>query len=281
MTLANRLELRKHAKQKLLAALSLDAAETPARARRPTKDPIVTDVDIWLRRLPSGHDGLSIIHLTDIHHGLYTPLEDVQRAVHIANQLKPDLVALTGDYVTLSPAYIGPVARALGKLRSRLGVFAVLGNHDFQVDAEAVTKALRSHQIHVLRNSHRPLRNSSGTLWLIGVDDLWWSSDDLPLALESVPSEDARILLCHNPRGIRKAALHGIDLVLSGHTHGGQVRLPGVNFLYRSKLGRRFVEGWNRLGETQIYVNRGIGKVVVPVRVSCPPEIARIVLHRA
>ncbi|HUY12233.1 MAG TPA: metallophosphoesterase [Terriglobia bacterium] len=263
------------------AAPSLDAAEPPVRARRFAKDPIVTEVDIWLRRLPSGHDGLGIIHLTDIHHGLFTSLAAVQRAVQIANQLKPDLVALTGDYVTLSPAYIGPVARALGKLHARLGVFAVLGNHDFQVDAEAVTKALRDQQIQVLRNARRPLRTSSGTLWLVGVDDLWWSSDDLPSALDSVPAGDAKILLCHNPKGILQASHQGIDLVLSGHTHGGQVRLPGVNFLYRSKLGTRFVEGWNRLGETQIYVNRGIGKVVVPVRVSCPPEIARIVLHCA
>ena len=281
MSLASRLEPRKHLRRKPLTTLSLSAPETAVGTRRLAKDPIVTEVDIWLRRLPSGHDGLSIIHLTDIHHGLFTTLEEVQRAVQIANHLKPDLVALTGDYVTLSPAYIGPVARALGKLRARLGVFAVLGNHDFQVDADAMAKALLDQQIHVLRNNHCPIRTSSGTLWLVGVDDMWSSSDDLPSALESVPRRDAKILLCHNPRGIHQASDQGIDLVLSGHTHGGQVRLPVVSFLYRSKLGRRFVEGWNRLGETQIYVNRGIGKVVVPVRLSCPPEIARIVLHRA
>ncbi|MGH9430343.1 MAG: metallophosphoesterase [Terriglobia bacterium] len=281
MNLASRFETRKHGTKETLTTLSLDASEVPVRTSQFAKDPIVTEVDIWLRRLSRGHDGLSIIHLTDIHHGLFTRLARVQRVVEIANHLKPDVVALTGDYVTLSPAYIGPVARALGKLRARLGVFAVLGNHDFQVDADAMAEALLDQQIEVLRNSHRPLRANSGILWLVGVDDLWSSSDDLPSALQSIPPRDARILLCHNPRGIHQASHHGIDLVLSGHTHGGQVRLPGMQRLYRSKLGSRFVEGWNRLGETQIYVNRGIGKVVVPVRVSCPPEIARIVLHRA
>jgi uncharacterized protein len=244
-------------------------------------DPEITDTTIWLHRLPPSLEGLKIVHLTDIHHSLFTPLEEVERAVHLANRLEPDIVALTGDYVTLSPAYISPVARALGKLRARRGVFAVLGNHDFQVDADRVTRALRSHHIRVLRNSRHPIHAGGKTLWMLGVDDLWWNSDDLPAALESVPARDAKILLCHNPLGIWQASARGVDLVLSGHTHGGQVRLPGLRSLYRSKLGERFFEGWNRLDGTQIYVNRGIGKVVVPIRVACPAEIACLRLHRA
>lgn len=263
-----------------LTLLSLGRA-TPRAAPPWITDPEVTDNVIWLHRLPRAFEGLKIVHLTDIHHSLFTPLEEVERAVHLANRLGPDLVALTGDYVTLSPAFIGPVARALGKLRARLGVFAVLGNHDFQVDPVEVTRALRSHHIRVLRNAKHPIRAGQRTLWVLGVDDLWWNSDDLPAALESVPSRDPRILLCHNPLGIWEASVHGIDLVLSGHTHGGQVRLPGFRSLYRSKLGERFVEGWNRLNGTQIYVSRGIGKVVVPIRVGCPAEIAVLRLHRA
>jgi predicted MPP superfamily phosphohydrolase len=231
---------------------------------------------------------LKIVQLSDIHHSLYTPLEAVERAVNLANELQPDLLALTGDYVTLSTDYIWPVARALGKLRARLGVFAVLGNHDFQVDANQVTRALQAHGIDVLRNSHRALDGfglpplcGSPALWIIGVDDLWWRADDLPAAVRSIPPDDAKILLCHNPLGIHQAASYGIDFVLSGHTHGGQVRLPVVKSLYRSKLGARFVEGWNRLEETQIYVNRGIGKVLLPVRFDCPPEIACFRLRTA
>ncbi len=272
--------LRKPLRRPALTLLSLSRAEPPAQELLRLIDPEITDTTIWLHRLPPALEGLKIVHLTDIHHSLFTPLEEVERVVQLANRLEPDVVALTGDYVTLSPTYIAPVARALGKLRARRGVFAVLGNHDFQVGADEVTRALRSHRIRVLRNSRHPIRAGGTTLWIIGVDDLWWNSDDLPAALESVPARDTKILLCHNPLGIWEASTRGVDLVLSGHTHGGQVRLPGIRSLYRSKLGERFVEGWNRLKGTQIYVSRGIGKVVVPIRVACPAEIACLHLHQ-
>ena len=246
------------------------------------RDPEITETDIWLRRLNPAYDGLRIAHLTDLHHSLFTPIEEIHRAVHLANLLRPDVVALTGDYVTLSRSYIWPVAGALGKLRARLGIFAVLGNHDFQVDPEEITRALKAQHIRVLRNSHYALRARAATLWVVGVDDLWWEADDLRAALRTVPAREAKILLCHNPMGVRMAAGHGIDLVLSGHTHGGQVRLPVVGSVYgRSKLGKRFVEGWNRLDGTQIYVSRGVGKVLVPLRFGCPPEIACLRLRRA
>jgi len=277
--MAGRLGTSRFRRRGELITLALNSPETPLRSLSP--DPEITETDIWLRRLSAGHDGLKLVHLTDIHHSLFTPLEDVERAVHLANLERADLVALTGDYVTLSPSYIYPVARALGKLRARLGVFAVLGNHDFQVDAEGVARALRGHGIRVLRNSHVALRSGSATLWVAGVDDLWWEADDFDAAMRHIPARDPKLLLCHNPLGIHKAAGHGIDFVLSGHTHGGQVRLPVVGSVHgRSKLGKRFVDGWNRLDGTQIYVNRGIGKSVVPLRFKCPPEIACFRLRR-
>jgi predicted MPP superfamily phosphohydrolase len=264
-----------------LTTLSLSSRESSVPSPAFASDPEITHTEIRLHRLHPPHDGLRVVHLTDIHHSLFTPLEEVQRVVHLANQLRADIVALTGDYVTFSPIYIWPVARALGKLRARLGVFAVLGNHDFQVDPELMTRALQAQHIRVLRNAHHSLRLGSAPLWLVGVDDLWWNCDDLPAALRAVPARDPKILLCHNPLGIQRAATHGIDLVLSGHTHGGQVRLPVVGSVYgRSKLGQRFVEGWNRLQSTQIYVSRGIGKVLVPLRLGCPSEIACLRLHR-
>jgi len=265
-----------------LTTLALNRPEPDIPPPGFSPDPEVTETDIWLRRLPAPFNGLTIVHLSDIHHSLFTPLEDIQRAVHLANLLRPDLVALTGDYVTLSPIYIWPAARALGRLRARLGVFAVLGNHDFQADADEITRALRAQGIRVLRNAHFALRARGAHLWIVGVDDLWWGADDLGAALQAVPWRDAKILLCHNPLGVRQAAAHGIDFVLSGHTHAGQVRLPVLGSVYgRSKLGQRFVEGWNRLDGTQIYVNRGIGKVLLPVRLGCPPEIACFRLRRA
>jgi len=271
---------RRFLRRRGLITLSLSGREAPPRASALSPDPEITDTDIWLDRLNPAHNGLKIAQLTDLHHSLFTPLEEIQRAVHLANHLRPDVVALTGDYVTLSPTYIWPVARALGKLRARLGVFAVLGNHDFRVDAEEITHALRSQRIRVLRNTHCALRSGSARLWMVGVDDLWWEAADIRAALRSVPARDPKILLCHNPLGIHMAAAHGIDLMLSGHTHGGQVRLPMVGSVYgRSKLGERFVEGWNRLDGTQIYVSRGIGKVLVPLRYGCPPEITLLRLR--
>jgi len=271
---------RRFLRRRGLITLSLSGRETPPLASAFSPDPEITDTNVWLHRLSPAYDGLKAVQLTDLHHSLFTPLEEIQRAVQMANHLRPDVVALTGDYVTLSPAYIWPVARAMGKLRARLGVFAVLGNHDFRVGAEEITRALRSQRIRVLRNGHCALRSGSGKLWLVGVDDLWWEAADIRAALRSIPARDLKILLCHNPLGIHMAAAHGIDLVLSGHTHGGQVRLPMVGSVYgRSKLGERFVEGWNRLDGTQIYVSRGIGKVLVPLRYGCPPEITLLRLR--
>jgi hypothetical protein len=280
--MARRLSARRFLKREGLITLSLSGSDSSYRPTSLAPDPEITVTDIWLRRLSPAHDGLKIVHLTDLHHSLFTPGEEIQRAVQLTNLLKPDVVALTGDYVTLSRSYIWPVARVLGRLRARLGVFAVLGNHDFGVDADEMTHALRAQRVRVLRNAHFALRAGLATLWVLGVDDLWWQADDLRAALRSVPRRDPKILLCHNPLGIHLAAEHGIDFVLSGHTHGGQVRLPVVGSFYgRSKLGERFVEGWNRLDGTQIYISRGIGKVLVPLRLGCPPEIACLRLRRA
>jgi predicted MPP superfamily phosphohydrolase len=278
--MARRFGARRFLKRRELITLALSSPE-PELPAAFSRDPEVSQMDICLDRLSAAFDGLRIVHLTDIHHSLFTPLEYVQRAVKLANLLHPDIVALTGDYVTLSPTYIWPMAQMMGKLRARLGVFAVLGNHDFKVDAGEITRALRKQRVRVLRNAHYPLRAGSATLWMVGVDDLWWEADDLPAALHGIPAREPKILLCHNPMGIRSAAAHGIDFMISGHTHGGQVRLPVVGSLRgRSKLGERFVDGWNRLNGTQIYVSRGIGRSVVPLRLNCPPEIACFCLRR-
>jgi uncharacterized protein len=267
-------------KRKQLTVLALHAPQLNLPPGTFTDDPEITETIIRMRRLSAAHDGLKIVHLSDIHLSLFTPLEEVERAVELANSLQPDAIALTGDYVTFSPTYIWPAARALGKLRARLGTFAVLGNHDFRVSADEMTRALRTQRIRVLRNSHYPFRSGRGTLWLVGVDDPWGTFENMRAALASVPAHDPKILLCHSPLAIGRAARLGIDLMLSGHTHGGQVRLPFIRSFYRAKFGEGFVEGWNRLGETQIYVNRGIGKVVLPVRLACPPEIACLCLRR-
>ena len=243
----------------------------------------ITERRIALHGLPGAFRGLRIVHLTDIHHGLYLPLQALVDAVEVANELEPDVVALTGDFVTYSRAYIQPAAAILGLLRARYGVYAVLGNHDFRVGADAVTRALRREGIHVLRNQHTTLHAAphgfGPTLHIAGVDDLNYGAD-LPRALQRIPRGTPTVLLSHNPRIIGRASRSGVDLVLSGHTHGGQVNLPLVGtILGRSPRRLRFKQGWDRLGATQIYVSRGIGTVVLPLRVRCPAEIASLELQ--
>lgn len=234
----------------------------------------ITHQSITLARLPADFAGLRLVQLSDIHHGLYTRLDEVERAVELTNRLEPDLVALTGDFVTSSPRYIRPVARALGGLRARLGCFAVLGNHDHRVGAEAVAAALEAHGVEVLRNRHERLRRNGSSLTIAGVDDIGYGEDDLPRALRGVDAASPTILLCHNPAVLPLAAASGVDLVLSGHTHGGQVDLPRLRSFVRTRgLRIPFRYGWEQVGETQIYISRGIGTVVFPFRLQCSPEI--------
>lgn len=246
---------------------------------------VVTHQSIYLSRLPGPFAGLRLVHLSDIHHGLYTSLEQVERVVDLANRLCPDVVALTGDFVTQSPNYIAPVARALGRLQARLGIFAVLGNHDFRVGADAVAAALERHGIEVLRNRSVQIRSLQASLTLAGVDDFSYGQDSLRMALRQTIVQEATILLSHNPAVAVQAAAFGVDLVLSGHTHGGQLRLIRSSFprafARRRGLRPRFRHGWERVGHTQLYISRGIGTVVVPVRFRCPAEIPvlRLEIH--
>jgi len=250
---------------------------TPRRSK-PSRRGKAREIEISEFRVPitglgRDLDGLRIVHLTDIHHGLYFSAEAMLAAVELANSLEPDIVALTGDYVSYSRNFAHSAAELLGGLRARRGLFAVLGNHDFRVGADLVTRALRRHGIEVLRNRHTVVRSGSAELHLAGVDDIGYNAS-LSRALRSIPRGRPVVLLSHNPQIVASAAHYSVDLVLSGHTHGGQVRLP---FLERRKDGnplhRRFVTGWDAWGGTRVYISRGIGTIVLPLRVACPPEM--------
>ena len=239
----------------------------------------VTAQRIWLSNLPEGFRGFRVLQLSDIHHSLFVPLDHVAAVVELSNRLKPDLIALTGDFVTYSRSSIEPVAEILGGLRARAGVVAVLGNHDFRVGADAVERALRRQRIQVLRNRHRLLQLRGSVLYLAGVDDYGYGAD-LGQAMCGIPEDAPTILLAHNPRLVTAAACRGVGLVLSGHTHGGQVNLPLLGTVYgRSPEQMRFKMGWDRLGVTQIYVSRGIGTIVLPLRWRCPAEVPLLELQ--
>lgn len=254
-------------------SLNLTQRRSKSARRRKARDIEVSEYRVPIAGLGRELDGLRIVHLTDIHHGLYFSAEAVLAAVDLANSLDPDFVALTGDYVSYSRNFAHSAAELLGCLRARRGVYAVLGNHDFRVGADLITRALRRQGIEVLRNRHTVVCAGGADLHLAGVDDLWYSAS-LPRALRSIPRGRPVILLSHNPQIVASAAHYSVDLVLSGHTHGGQVRLP---FLERKKNGeplrRRFHTGWDSWGRTRIYISRGIGTIVLPVRLACPPEM--------
>jgi hypothetical protein len=259
----------------------------------------ITQQQIKIPKLPAAFQGFRIAQLSDIHHSPFLSAEEIAAAVEQANTLRPDLIVLTGDYVSHSRDYIAGCAQALGRLRAPHGVFAVLGNHDHWTDGELMAAALRATGIRVLQNEcvriERRLTTSLAEeterplayIRLAGIDDLLVKRDDLMLALQGTEREETRVLLAHNPAIIREAARAGVDLVLSGHTHGGQInwdlitgRKDRKTERWLRRPSRRFMRGHAQLGGTQLYVNRGLGTVVVPLRYGCPPEITLLELVR-
>jgi predicted MPP superfamily phosphohydrolase len=249
----------------------------------------ITHQRISIKKLPREFQGFRIVQLSDIHHSPFLSEEEIVEAVRRANGLKPDLIALTGDYVSHSRDYIAGCARALGTLQATHGVFAVLGNHDHSIDDKMMATSLAAQGIQVLRNENARIRIAQSSICLAGIDDIMAKRDDLIAALLGTHRGETRILLAHNPSIIREAARAGVDLVLSGHTHGGQINwrlLTGREDRQSARWLRRnnrrpkgsMLRGFAQLGSTQLYVNRGLGTVVVPLRYGCPPEITTIEL---
>ena len=237
-------------------------------------------VEIELKRLPKKMDGFRIIQLSDTHHSPFTSLEHIRRAVKVANRLKPDMFLLTGDYVSHEREYIGPVAAELGKLKAKYGVHACLGNHDHWTDADLVTHLFRGEGINVLINEGFRFETRQGSFWLAGVDDHMVGKTDVPAALKGSFPDEMKLLLAHNPIIFREAARYSVDLTLSGHTHGGQIKLRSkVRDEKRILPRRRLTAGLHKRRNSQIYITRGIGTVVVPMRYQCPPEISLLELR--
>lgn len=236
-------------------------------------------VEIKLPRLPKKLDGFKVIHLSDIHHSPFTGLDHIERTVKIANRLKPDMFVLTGDYVSHDAKYIGPVAEVLGRLEAEFGTHACLGNHDHWTDAELVTRSLKDAGIQVLINEGHRFEARGASIWLAGVDDHMVGKTDLPAALKGSFPDEFKLLLAHNPIIFRKAVRAAIDLTLSGHTHGGQVKVRTRTPKDRLIPRRRLSAGLHQRKESHIYITRGIGTVVLPVRYQCPPEISLLELR--
>ena len=247
----------------------------------------VKHVQLKVERISAAFDGFKIALVSDLHFGPYTGKREIGAAVEAVNQLRPDIVALLGDFV--SQPLVGdkktaarkaePCAELLARLESRLGAFAVLGNHDAITNPQFVAGALRAHGISLLENSNQPIEQNGARIWLLGTNDALLSDCDIGAATTGIPQPEVKILLAHEPDIAERSAKLGIDVQFSGHSHGGQIRVPGVRPLYLPPLGSRYYEGYYRVGGLQLYTNRGIGTVGLPFRFLCPPEVTLVTLR--
>jgi len=209
-------------------------------------------------------------------------IHEVQRVVNLAQQTRPDLIVLTGDYSTSYRRYIEPCAEVLARLSAPEGVWAVLGNHDHYTDPELTTRALLRSRINVMDNVNTVLKRGPDTLQLVGIDDWSWGRTDWKRAFYGTDPARPTVLLSHQPSVLDDQSAQPASLILSGHTHGGQIKLPFVGAPARYvSMDLKYSNGLFRRGQTQLYVSRGTGVIGLPLRFGARPEIAVLRLQRA
>jgi predicted MPP superfamily phosphohydrolase len=251
--------------------------------------PRIVRQDFLLPRWPPRLDGFTVALLSDFHYDPYFSVHPLHAAIPMVNGLDPDLVVLTGDFVS-APTFgderkaafaAEPCARLLRQIAAPHGLWAVMGNHDDSTDPEHVTRALQAENIRVLANQSEPLEQDGARFWLAGVNDVLSSTADLTRTLRRVPASEAVILLAHEPDFADEASHFPIDLQLSGHSHGGQIRIPLLPPLYLPAMARKYVWGTYQVGPLTLHTSAGLGTVGVPMRLNCPPEVTLLTLHAA
>ena len=231
-----------------------------------------TEARLPVHGLPAALDGVRIALLTDIHHSALVGADDVRAAVELAMSLRPDLIVLGGDYISFADRkFVGPVADLLAPLRAPHGVFAILGNHD---DDKHMPAALARKGFAVLQDQTSRVELRGEALDLAGIR--FWTRRPTDVHNVIKKARSPVVLLAHDPRRLTEAAMLNVPAVLSGHTHGGQIVLPGIGALAKARFP--VLEGLGRKAYTSIFVSRGIGTVYVPVRINCPPEVALVTL---
>jgi predicted MPP superfamily phosphohydrolase len=249
----------------------------------------ITRLTVPIRDLPDGFLNFRIVQISDIHLEEFTEAYFLERIVAQVNALNPDLVLITGDYVSRGPREMAVAYEAAGICAEILSTlkaqrFGILGNHDAVVGAGHVIPPLEAHGTPVLVDSYHALERGRDLLWLAGTDDAGTGTPDLDMAVPAYPKAPV-LLMCHEPDYVDKVVQHPrfplIDLMLSGHTHGGQIRLPIVGPLILPPMGQKYIQGAFKFDHMQLYVNRGVGTVGLPFRLNCPAEITHMTLVRA
>lgn len=238
----------------------------------------VTQIHHKLPRLPQAFSGFRLIQISDLHFGGWMTLERLQSIFGIVYAQKPDALAITGDFVEGWP---GPAAESLAttqeifrELTQRIPTFAVLGNHDYWVDAPMVQRFLADTGIRELRNDVSPIERAGERFYLCGVDDIWEKKNDLTAVTAKLTMQDCAILMAHEPDFADESAASGyFDLQISGHSHGGQVSIPFFGPPILPHLAHKYHTGLYRVGQMLQYTNRGLSMIRPAVRFNCRPEI--------
>jgi predicted MPP superfamily phosphohydrolase len=273
---------------RLAAAAGVAAVAADSTLFEPNRPRIVRQ-EISLERWPERLQGFTIALLSDFHYDPYFSVHPLNAAIGMVNDLRPDLIVLTGDFVSVSvfrendekaASAAEPCARLLRQMQAPHGLWAVMGNHDYRSDPNHVTAALQSLGIQVLANQSIAIELDGARFWLTGVNDVLSQTASLDAALEPVPRDEATILLAHEPDYADYVSRFAVDLQLSGHSHGGQIRVPLVRPLYLPDMAKKYIRGLYKIGPLTLYTNPGLGTVGVPVRLNCPPEITLLTLRR-
>ncbi len=252
------------------------AAITLAEGLREPFDLDASVFEVALPNLPTALDGLKVVQLTDPHRGNLTPDSVIQAAVRQAATWEPDLVVLTGDYVRWDPADTLPFAKLLTTLKPRLGIVGVLGNHDYENPDWVSSILTRYAGVTMLRNASTELAPG---LWVSGIEDTIKGLPDAMAALQSIPEAAALLFLTHNPVGVRYVVERSC-VALAGHTHGGQIRVPGMAPHYPPGMdGFPQIDGWGTYDKARLYISRGIGCTGHRIRLNCPPEVTLFTLR--
>lgn len=267
----------------LAVGLSAIAAGAVIAYRARYVNPYAPRLERLTLRLPADHEalgGLTIGFVTDVHAGPFITPADVARACDLLAPERPDLILLGGDYVSESPRYIHDTILMLARLvrSAPLGGYAILGNHDLSVSGEKVARAFNACGVSVLRNQAVAVETGRGTLWIAGIDDTLIGAPDVPGTFAHIPPGAAVLALWHEPEFAEQTAVQGAFAQLSGHSHGGQVRLPCAGPVGLPLDGHRHFSGLSDAGGMPVYTSRGVGVYRPPARLNCPPEVTLVTL---